>query len=71
MLFQNLARCPIGLCDLPAMLDIPYRILCNDDRLLDPRVIMTGGVLLAKRPAFNCHGQRYNLFTATRCQIPT
>ena len=37
MLFQNLARCPIGLCDLSAMLDIPYRILCNDDRLLDPR----------------------------------
>lgn len=37
MLFQNLARCPLGLCDLPATLDIPYRIQCNDDRLLEQR----------------------------------
>ncbi len=25
----------MGLCDLPAILDIPYSILCRDDRLLD------------------------------------
>lgn len=35
IVFQNLARCPLGLCDLPAMLDIPYRIQCQDDRLLE------------------------------------
>lgn len=33
--FQNLARCPLGLCDLPSLLNVPYRIQCNDDRLLD------------------------------------
>ena len=35
IVFQNLARCPLGLCDLPSLLDIPYHIQCNDDRLLD------------------------------------
>ncbi len=35
IVFHNLARCPLGLCDLPAILDIPYRIQCRDDRLLD------------------------------------
>ncbi|WP_409489169.1 glycosyltransferase [Pseudomonas promysalinigenes] len=35
IVFHNLARCPLGLCDLPAILDIPYRIHCHDDRLLD------------------------------------
>lgn len=35
IVFQNLARCPLSLCDLPAMLAIPYSIQCSDDRLLD------------------------------------
>ncbi|AUA32248.1 glycosyltransferase [Pseudomonas sp. SGAir0191] len=35
IVFQNLTNCPLSLCDLPAMLDIPYSIQCNDDRLLD------------------------------------
>lgn len=35
ILFQDLAGCPLGLCDLPAMLNIPYCIQCHDDRLLD------------------------------------
>lgn len=34
LVFQQLARCPVALCDLPALLAIPYRILCHDDRLL-------------------------------------
>ncbi|QXI34976.1 glycosyltransferase family 2 protein [Pseudomonas promysalinigenes] len=34
--FQNLARCPLELCDLPTMLKVPYRIHCNDDCLIDP-----------------------------------
>lgn len=34
LVFQQLARCPVPLCDLPALLDIPYRIFCHDDRLL-------------------------------------
>ncbi|WP_454869533.1 glycosyltransferase [Pseudomonas putida] len=33
--FQHLVRCPLGLCDLPAVLDIPYRIQCHDDSLVD------------------------------------
>ncbi|WP_060481601.1 glycosyltransferase family 2 protein [Pseudomonas sp. NBRC 111119] len=35
IVYEHLARCPVGLCDLPAMLDIPYSIQCRDDRLLD------------------------------------
>ncbi|MBF8680110.1 glycosyltransferase family 2 protein [Pseudomonas fulva] len=33
--YEHLARCPVGLCDLPETLDIPYSIQCRDDRLLD------------------------------------
>ncbi|WP_263226610.1 glycosyltransferase [Pseudomonas alabamensis] len=32
--FQNLERCPLALCDLPTLLDIPYHVLCHDDRML-------------------------------------
>ncbi|MBH3345528.1 glycosyltransferase [Pseudomonas parafulva] len=35
IVFEHLVRCPVGLLDLPAMLDIPYSIQCRDDRLLD------------------------------------
>jgi len=35
IVYEHLARCPVGLCDLSAMLDIPYSIKCRDDRLLD------------------------------------
>lgn len=34
VVFQNLERCPLALCDLPMLLDIPYHVLCRDDRLL-------------------------------------
>ncbi|MBF8651228.1 glycosyltransferase [Pseudomonas putida] len=33
--YEHLERCPMGLCDLPAILDIPYSIQCRDDRLLE------------------------------------
>jgi len=32
--FEQLARCPIDLCDLPEKLGKPYRINCQDDHLL-------------------------------------
>ncbi|MFJ4157045.1 glycosyltransferase family 2 protein [Pseudomonas sp. NPDC089752] len=32
--FEQLARCPVALCDVPALLGLPYRITCRDDRLL-------------------------------------
>lgn len=32
--YEQLARCPIALCDLPGELDRPYRITCRDDHLL-------------------------------------
>ena len=32
--YEQLARCPIALCDLPGQLDKPYRITCRDDHLL-------------------------------------
>jgi GT2 family glycosyltransferase len=34
--FEHLARCPLALCDVPAILGLPYRITCRDDRLLAP-----------------------------------
>ena len=34
LVFERLADCPAELCDLPALLDTPYRILCRDQRLL-------------------------------------
>ncbi|WP_434772257.1 glycosyltransferase [Pseudomonas entomophila] len=37
LVFQQLACCPVVLCDLPTMLDIPYQILCSDDLLLSQR----------------------------------
>ncbi|MDD1984027.1 glycosyltransferase family 2 protein [Pseudomonas asiatica] len=33
--YEQLARCPIALCDLPGQLDKPYRITCRDDHLLE------------------------------------
>ncbi|MFS0826268.1 glycosyltransferase family 2 protein [Pseudomonas phoenicis] len=33
--FQNLTNCPLALCDLPTLLDVPYRVQPQDDRLLD------------------------------------
>lgn len=33
--YEHLARCPMGLCDLPAILNIPYSIQCRDGCLLD------------------------------------
>lgn len=35
IVYELLARCPVELCDLPAMLKIPYSIQCRDNRLLD------------------------------------
>lgn len=32
--YEQLARCPIALCELPSQLGKPYRIACRDDRLL-------------------------------------
>ncbi|MNE17529.1 hypothetical protein D3C80_1105140 [compost metagenome] len=32
--YEQLARCPVALCDLPGQLDKPYRITCCDDHLL-------------------------------------
>lgn len=32
--YEQLARCPIALCELPGQLGKPYRIACSDDRLL-------------------------------------
>ncbi|ESW38901.1 glycosyltransferase family 2 protein, partial [Pseudomonas taiwanensis] len=32
--YEQLARCPIVLCELPSQLGKPYRIVCRDDRLL-------------------------------------
>ncbi len=32
--FEQLARCPTALCELPVRLDKPYRITCRDDHLL-------------------------------------
>ncbi|MEE1918374.1 glycosyltransferase family 2 protein [Pseudomonas asiatica] len=32
--YEQLARCPIALCELPSQLGKPYRIVCRDDRLL-------------------------------------
>lgn len=32
--FEQLSRCPAALCDLPGLLDLPYRITCRDDRML-------------------------------------
>jgi GT2 family glycosyltransferase len=34
LVFQQLTRCPVLLCDLPALLKVPYHILCADDRML-------------------------------------
>lgn len=34
LVFEQLDRCPVELCDLPTLLDKPYRIVCRDDRLL-------------------------------------
>ncbi len=34
LVFQNLMRCPVALGDLPTLMDLPYRIQCDDDRLL-------------------------------------
>ncbi|WP_286953248.1 MULTISPECIES: glycosyltransferase [unclassified Pseudomonas] len=34
IVFDRLALCPPLLCDLSAQLDIPYSIVCRDDRLL-------------------------------------
>ncbi|WP_449434867.1 glycosyltransferase [Pseudomonas putida] len=34
LLFEQLDRCPAELCDLPALLDTPYRITSRDGRLL-------------------------------------
>jgi GT2 family glycosyltransferase len=36
LIFQQLARCPAPLFELPALLDKPYRIICRDDELLRP-----------------------------------
>jgi len=35
LVFEQLANCPTVLCDLPALLGIPYRIACRDERLLN------------------------------------
>ncbi|WAC00637.1 glycosyltransferase [Pseudomonas putida] len=32
--YQQLARCPVTLCELPALLGMPYSIICRDSRLL-------------------------------------
>jgi GT2 family glycosyltransferase len=37
LIFQQLARCPVILCDLPALLDLSYQVICSDDRLLSPQ----------------------------------
>jgi len=34
LVYEQLERCPIALCDLPSLLGLPYRIICNDNRLL-------------------------------------
>lgn len=34
IVYQQLVRCPVALCDLPATLDTAYTIICRDDRLL-------------------------------------
>lgn len=34
LVYEQLARCPAQLCNLPALLDTPYRIHCRDGRLL-------------------------------------
>ncbi|WP_409275850.1 glycosyltransferase [Pseudomonas sp. KCJK9111] len=34
LVFEQLDRCPVELCDLPALLNTPYRVCCNDSRLL-------------------------------------
>ncbi len=36
IVFEQLARCPIELCSLPALLDTPYRVICRDQRLIEP-----------------------------------
>lgn len=35
IVFEQLARCPLELCRLPALLGTPYRIICRDERLLE------------------------------------
>lgn len=32
--YEQLARCPTALCNLPGLLGVPYHISCRDDRLL-------------------------------------
>ncbi|WP_028634726.1 glycosyltransferase family 2 protein [Pseudomonas parafulva] len=34
LVYEQLARCPTSLCDLPGILGIPYQIICRDDRML-------------------------------------
>nr|WP_314876134.1 glycosyltransferase family 2 protein [uncultured Pseudomonas sp.] len=34
IIYQQLVRCPVALCDLPATLDTAYTVVCRDDRLL-------------------------------------
>ena len=34
LVFQQLAGCPAELCDLPAQLEKPYRVVCQDDQIL-------------------------------------
>ncbi|NWC84190.1 glycosyltransferase family 2 protein [Pseudomonas putida] len=36
IVFDQLSRCPVELCSLPALLDRPYRVICRDRRLLEP-----------------------------------
>jgi len=34
--YEQLARCPIALCELPSHLNKPYRLICRDNDLLEP-----------------------------------
>lgn len=34
LIYQQLAGCPADLCELPTLLEKPYRIICRDDELL-------------------------------------
>lgn len=34
IVYEQLIRCPVALCDLPAILDTAYTVVCRDDRLL-------------------------------------
>ena len=36
IVFEQLSRCPVELCGLPALLETPYRVVCRDRRLIEP-----------------------------------